>query len=358
MKISIILGTRPEIIKMSPIIRECEKLNLDYFILHTGQHYSYNMDLVFFKQLKLPQPEYNLEVGSYSHAEQTGNILIGVEKILQNENPDIVLVEGDTNTVIAGALTAAKLHIKVGHVEAGLRSYDKTMPEEINRVLTDHCSDFLFAPTEKSKQNLLKENIQDDKIFVTGNTIVDAVFQSRKLATKKLNILKELELKRREYFLVTIHRQENSDDRSRFEGILEGLKQLNKKYNIPVVYPIHPRAQKKMREFKLKSDGIKLVKPLNFFDFLQLEENARVVLTDSGGVQEETCILGIPCVTLRDNTERPETLDVEANILAGTTPKRIVDCVSLMYTKNKGWINPFGSGDAGKKIVKILKKVI
>jgi len=358
MSISIIVGTRPEIIKMSPIIRECEKLNLDYFILHTGQHYSYNMDRIFFEQLELPQPKYNLDVGSGSHAEQTGKILIGIGKILLKENVDVVLVEGDTNTVLAGALAAAKLDIKVGHVEAGLRSYDKTMPEEINRVLTDHCSDILFAPTEKSKQNLLKENIQDDKIFVTGNTIVDAVFQNGKLATKKLNILKELGLKKEEYFLVTIHRQENSDNKSRFEGILEGLKQLNKKYNIPVVYPVHPRAQKKMQEFKLCSDGIKLVNPLDFFGFLQLEENAKVVLTDSGGVQEETCILGTPCVTLRDNTERPETLDISANILAGTNPKKIVDCVSLMYTKNKEWKNPFGTGDAGKKIVKILKKVI
>ena len=358
MSISIIVGTRPEIIKMSPIIRECEKLNLDYFILHTGQHYSYNMDRIFFEQLELPQPKYNLDVGSGSHAEQTGKILIGIGKILLKENVDVVLVEGDTNTVLAGALAAAKLDIKVGHVEAGLRSYDKTMPEEINRVLTDHCSDILFAPTEKSKQNLLKENIQDDKIFVTGNTIVDAVFQNGKLATKKLNILKELGLKKEEYFLVTIHRQENSDNKSRFEGILEGLKQLNKKYNIPVVYPVHPRAQKKMQEFKLCSDGIKLVNPLDFFRFLQLEENAKVVLTDSGGVQEETCILGTPCVTLRDNTERPETLDISANILAGTNPKKIVDCVSLMYTKNKEWKNPFGTGDAGKKIVKILKKVI
>jgi len=358
MKISIIVGTRPEIIKMSPIIRECEKQNLDYFILHTGQHYSYDMDRAFFEQLELPPPKYNLDVGSGSHAEQTGNILIGVEKILQKQNPDIVLVEGDTNTVLATALAAAKLHIKVGHVEAGLRSYDRTMPEEINRILTDHCSDILFAPTEKSKQNLLKENIQENKIFVTGNTIVDAVFQNQKLATKKSNILKELELQPKGYFLVTIHRQENSDERNRFEGILEGLKQLNKNYNIPVIYPVHPRAQKKMQEFKLSSERIKLVKPLDFFGFLQLEENARLVLTDSGGVQEETCILGVPCVTLRDNTERPETLDIEANILAGTNPEKIVECVSLMDAKNKKWKNPFGSGDAGKKIVKIVKEMM
>jgi UDP-N-acetylglucosamine 2-epimerase (non-hydrolysing) len=180
MKISVIAGTRPEIIKMSPIIRECERLELGYFILHTGQHYSYNMDRVFFERMELPQPKYNLDVGSGTHGEQTGKILVGIEKVLTEERPDIVLVEGDTNTVLAGALAAAKLHITVGHVEAGLRSYDRNMPEEINRVLTDHCSDFLFTPTEKSRQTLQNESISSEKIFVTGNTIVDAVFQNLK----------------------------------------------------------------------------------------------------------------------------------------------------------------------------------
>ena len=358
MKISITVGTRPEIIKMSPIIRECEQLDLDYFILHTGQHYSYNMDQVFFEQLELPKPKHNLDVGSGSHAEQTGKILIGVEKVLQREKPDVVLVEGDTNTVFAGALAATKLHTKVGHVEAGLRSYDHNMPEEINRILTDHCSDFLFAPSEKSRQILLKEGIQDEKIFVTGNTIVDAVFKNLELAKKKLNILDKMGLKKQEYFLVTTHRQENVDDKSRFYGILEGLRELNKEYNIPVIYPVHPRAKKKMQEFSLKSDGVTLVEPLDFLSFLQLEHNARVVLTDSGGVQEETCILGVPCVTLRDTTERPETLDVGSNILAGTSPENIIDCVSVMYNKNKVWDNPFGTGKAGETIIKILREVI
>lgn len=341
---------------MSPIIRECEKLNFDYFILHTGQHYSYNMDRIFFEQLGLPKPKFNLDVGSGSHAEQTGKILIGLEKILLKNKVDVVLVEGDTNTVLAGALAAVKLHIKVGHVEAGLRSHDPTMPEEINRVLTDHCSDILFAPTEKSKQNLLKENIQEDKIFVTGNTIVDAVHQSQKLTNKRKNILKELGIKPRKYFLVTIHRQENSDYKNRFEGILEGLKQLYRQYNIPVVYPIHPRARKKIQEFNLYSNGIQLIDPLDFLGFLQLEQNARVVLTDSGGVQEETCILGTPCVTLRDNTERPETLEVGSNLLAGTSPEKIIKCVSIMWNKDKIWSNPFGDGTSGNKIINILRK--
>lgn len=356
MKIAIVVGTRPEIIKMSPIIRECERLKLDYFILHTGQHYSYNMDRVFFEQLELPEARYNLDVGSGSHAEQTGKILIGVEKVLMKEQPETVLVEGDTNTVLAGALTASKLHIQVGHVEAGLRSNDRIMPEEINRVLTDHISDFLFAPTKQSKQTLLKEGIEENKIFVTGNTIVDAIYQNLELANKKANVLEKLGLKEKEYFLVTTHRQENVDNKDRFQGILSGLQQLAKDYEMPVVYPIHPRSQKKMEEFGLSADNINLIDPQDLFGFLQLEQHAKLVLTDSGGVQEETCILGNPCVTLRDNTERPETIDVGSNVLAGTHPKDIVDSVSIMFNKERDGDNPFGDGNSGKKIVNILEK--
>ena len=211
MKTAIILGTRPEIIKMSPVIRECDRLRLDYFILHTGQHYSYNLDKVFFKQLGLPSPKYNLSVGSGTHAEETGKMLIGIEKVLLKEKPDIVLVEGDTNTVLAAALAAAKLQIKVGHVEAGLRSYDRQMPEELNRTLADHCSDYLFAPTEKAKTILLGEGVSEEKIFVTGNTIVDAVYQNLDVAKKKAKILDNLHLAPKEYFLLTLHRQENVD---------------------------------------------------------------------------------------------------------------------------------------------------
>jgi UDP-N-acetylglucosamine 2-epimerase (non-hydrolysing) len=358
MKISVIVGTRPEIIKMAPIIRECQRSKLNYFILHTGQQYSYNMDKIFFEQLELPEPIYNLDIRSGSHAEQSAKIILRMENILIKEQPNIVLVEGDTNTVLAAALTASKLHIKIGHVEAGLRSYDRSMPEEINRILTDHCSDYLFAPTKKSRQILLKEGIPQKNIFVTGNTIVDAVFQNIKLANKKVNILHDLDLKKQEYFLITTHRQENVDDQKRFSGIVDGLKQVHKKYNIPIIYPIHPRSRKKLYDFKLNIDGITLINPLDFLSFLQLENNAKVVLTDSGGVQEETCILGTPCVTLRDNTERPETLDVGSNILSGTNPKKILKCISIMYDRHNKWKNPFGSGKAGKQIIGILKEVI
>ena len=218
MRTSIILGTRPEIIKMASIIKELEKRNEDFFVIHTGQHYSYEMDRIFFEELELPQPEYNLDVGSGTHGAQTGKMLAGIEATLQKERPDMVLVEGDTNTVMAGALAAAKLGIKVVHVEAGLRSFDRSMPEEINRVITDHISDLLFPPTQKGKENLKKEGIAENKIFVTGNTIVDAVYQNLEISKKKKNTLKDIGLNKKDYILVTIHRQENVDNKDRFKG--------------------------------------------------------------------------------------------------------------------------------------------
>ncbi len=356
MNLAIVLGTRPEIIKMSPVIRECERKDIEHFILHTGQHYSYNMDRVFFEQLRLPEARYNLEAGSGAHGEQTGRMMAGIEKVLLQEKPDAVLVQGDTNTVLASALAAAKLGIKVGHVEAGLRSYDRRMPEEINRVLADHSSDYLFAPTEKSKKILLQEGIPESRIFVTGNTIVDAVHQNLKIAKEK-NALEELDIEPKDYFLVTAHRQENVDDPVRFAGILKGLEKLIQEFNMNVIYPIHPRSRKRMQEFGIKTNGsIRLINPVDFLDFLQLESNARLVLTDSGGVQEETCILGVPCVTLRENTERPETVEVGSNILAGTEPGMILKCARDMLGKVNGWKNPFGDGRAGERIVKELER--
>jgi UDP-N-acetylglucosamine 2-epimerase (non-hydrolysing) len=363
-KIAVIIGTRPEIIKMAPVIRELQNNRANYFILHTGQHYSYNLDRVFFEQLKLPSAKYNLEVGSGSHAEQTGKILMGVEKVFQTERPEIVLIEGDTNSVFAAALAATKLHISVGHVEAGLRSYDRQMPEEINRILTDHCSDYLFAPTQKAKQILLGEGISEEKIFVTGNTIVDAVYQNLEIARRssKFDVKlttsnaerRTLNLEPRNYFLVTLHRQENVDNSARFASILEGLDRVATEFALPIIYPIHPRSRKMMKHFNLEPKNLELVEPLDFLSFLQLESNAKLILTDSGGVQEEACILKIPCVTLRDNTERPETLEVGANILAGASSDKILDCVKLMLSKKNKWTNPFGDGKAGKRIVEII----
>lgn len=323
---------------------------MDYFILHTGQHYSYNMDRVFFEQLGLPEGRYNLDAGSGTHGEQTGKMMAGIEKVLMKEKPDAVLVQGDTNTVLAGALAAVKLCIKVGHVEAGLRSYDRRMPEEINRILADHCSDYLFAPTQKAKNILLHEGITENRIFVTGNTIVDAVHQNLKIAKEK-NTLEELDIEPESYFLVTAHRQENVDDPVRFAGIMAGLEKLSKEFNTPVIYPIHPRSRKRIQEFGIRMNGnIRLIDPVDFLDFLQLESNARLVLTDSGGVQEETCILGVPCVTLRDNTERPETVEVGSNVLSGTEPEMIMKCARDMLGRGNGWKNPFGDGRAAERI--------
>lgn len=354
MRVAIVLGTRPEIIKISPLIKEFERRNADFFILHTGQHYSYNLDKVFFEQLQLPYPRYNLEVGSGSHAEETAKMLVGIEKVLLEEKPDIVLVEGDTNSVLAAAVAAAKLHIKIGHVEAGLRSYDRSMPEEINRALTDHCSDYLFAPTEKAKGILLGEGIPEEKIFVTGNTIVDSIYQNIELARERSDALGTLNLSPGNYFLVTLHRQENVDNPARFASIVEGLDNIATECGLQAIYPIHPRSRKMMNKFKLRPKNLRLVDPLDYLSFLQLERYARLILTDSGGVQEEACVLGVPCVTLRDNTERPETIEVGANILAGAIAEKILKCSRFMLGKENKWANPYGDGRAGERIVNII----
>jgi len=256
--------------------------------------------------------------------------------------------------VLADALAASKLHIKVGHVEAGLRSYDRQMPEETNRTLTDRCSDYLFAPTEKAKTILWGEGIPEEKIFVTGNTIVDAVYQNLEIARGGVDIINTPSLKPQGYFLVTVHRQENVDNLAGFTSILEGLDKVAIELHLPIIYPIHPRSRKMMIEYGFQPKNLRLVEPVDFLSFLQLESSARLILTDSGGVQEEACILNVPCVTLRDNTERPETLEVGSNILAGVLPDRILEHTRFMLSKENNWFNPFGDGTAGRKIAKII----
>jgi UDP-N-acetylglucosamine 2-epimerase (non-hydrolysing) len=280
--------------------------------------------------------------------------MVGIEKVILDEKPDVVLVQGDTNTVLAGSLAASKVNIKVGHVEAGLRSYDRSMPEEINRVVADHVSNILFAPTELSKQNLLKEGIEESKIFVTGNTIVDAVFQNLEISNNKGNVLNDLKLKSKEYFLLTFHRAENVDNREQMSKLLKGISMIQKEYSMPVVFPVHPRTEKRIQEFGFSLEDITSIRPVSFLEFLQLEANARLVFTDSGGVQEETCILGTPCITLRDNTERPETLEVGSNILAGVESDRIMQSAVKMTNGKKSWNNPFGDGKAAEKIIDTL----
>lgn len=354
MKISIILGTRPEIIKMSSIIRYCKEKKIDYFIIHTNQHYSENMDSIFFEELKLPKPKYNLNINQCSHAEMTGRMLIEIEKILIKEKPNIVLVEGDTNTVLAGGLCASKMNIKIGHVEAGLRSYDRNIPEETNRIITDYISDYLFCPTNLQKEILLKEGTSKEKIFVTGNTIVDAVYQNIKIAEEKIN-----NEDKEDYFLLTLHRQENVDNQKKIKSIFNGLEKVYEKYRIKIIFPIHPRTKNKIKEFQLKiPKGIELIEPIGYLEFLLMEKNAKLILTDSGGIQEEACILKVPCVTLRENTERPETIKIGANIVAGTNPTRILNSVDKMLNKKRNWVNPFGDGKTGEIVINIIKNTI
>ncbi|MCD6568581.1 UDP-N-acetylglucosamine 2-epimerase (non-hydrolyzing) [bacterium] len=355
MKISIVFGARPTFIKMSPLIKECRRKHLDYFLIHTGQHYSPSLDKIFFEKLKIPRPKYNLGVGSGTHSQQMAKLLVRTEKVFLQEKPDLVLISGDTNSIAGAALVAAKLYLPLIHIEAGLRSFDRRMPEEVNRVIADHLSDFLFAPTSAARDNLLQEGIKRNRIFVVGNIIVDAVKQNIKIARDTSDVLSRLRLSPRKFFLVTAHRQENVDSKKRFQGILRGLELVFRKFQLPIIYPIHPRSRKRLKQFRLKvPSGVKVIPPLDYWDFLLLESSAALVLTDSGGIQEETCILRVPCVTLRDNTERPETLEVGSNIIVGTNPQKIVRGVQKMINKRRQWANPFGKGNTASLILDII----
>jgi len=309
------------------------------------------MDKLFFENLNLNESKYNLDVGSGPHGKQTGDMIAAIEEVLIREKPARIIVQGDTNTVLAGALAASKLNIDIAHVEAGLRSFDRSMPEEINRVLTDHISSFLFTPTTNARMNLLNEGISNKKIYCTGNTIVDALHQNLRIAAEKSTLLDELGLDRKKYFVVTAHRQENVDNKYRLKEIVGSLNLISHEFGLPVIFPVHPRTRKMIDLSNLRiSDEVTTVAPLGFLDFLQLQANAKLILTDSGGIQEESCILGVPCVTLRDNTERPETLEVGSNILSSCKQENIIDCCRIMSGKS-GWKNPFGDGRAAKRIL-------
>ena len=354
-KICIVLGTRPEIIKMMPIIRECKRVALPFFIVHTNQHYADSLDAIFFRELKLPKPKYHLGVGSGTHAETTAAALLRLEPVLLKEKPSCVLVEGDTNTVLAGALAAVKCGIPVGHVEAGLRSYDRTMPEEANRVLVDHCAYLLFAPTPRDANILMKEGIERKKVFLTGNTIVDALRESVHIAKRNSAILSHLKISKRRFVLATAHRQENVDSKIRISGIFKGLELIAREFEIPVIYTLHHSTRARLKKFKLFIPaGVSVIEPVGFFDFLMLEASAALCVTDSGGVQEESCILGTPCITVRENTERPDTVKIGSNMLAGTAPEKILSCARTMMSKKKSWKHPFGDGHAARRIVRIL----
>ncbi len=357
-KIAVLVGTRPGIIKFSPIIRALNEANLDTIIIHASQHYSHELDGIFFKELELPKPSFRvLEMKkTYYHGEQTARMLNGIEKVLLKEKPKVVIVGGDANTNLAGALATRKLGINLIHLEAGLRSNDWRMPEEHNRVMIDHISDILLAPTKKAENNLKSEGVKG-KIFLVGNVISDVVNQNKLLAKKKSNILKKLQLKNKNYILVTLHREENVDKKKILENLCASLNNLTKEISMPIVFPIHPRTKNRIKLFKIQimEKNIKLIQPLGYFDFLNLLENCAVVLTDSGGIQEEACILKIPCLTLRDNTERPETVSIGANTIVGHKQEKILKETKKVLKKKKNWKDPYGTKVA-EKILKIIKK--
>ncbi len=358
MKIGIIVGTRPEIIKMAPVIRECKNRGIPYFIIHSNQHYSEEMDSIFFKELELPAPHYNLGVGSGLHSNQTGNILIKMEPILIEEKPDVVLVQGDTNTVLAGALAASKLDIKVGHIEAGLRSYDRTMPEETNRIMTDHISEFLFAVGPNQHAILAKEGIDADRIYTVGNTVSDSLFQHLDISASTSTILDDLSVESGEFFLVTAHRASNVDVKANLLELLALFDKLHDKYSQVIVWPIHPRTQARLKEFNIDVPSyLKLIPPIGYLDFIQLQKHAQLILTDSGGIQEEACLLGVPCITLRENTERPESIEVGANVLVGRDADKALAAADKWLSSASGhfnWKNPFGDGHVAELILDII----
>lgn len=352
MRVAVMVGTRPEVVKMAPVIRASRAAGLHTIVLHSGQHYSPTMSAIFFEQLGLPPVDHNLDVGSGSHAYQLGTVLLRLEAVLEREGPDILLVEGDTNTVLAAGLTANKMGIRVGHVEAGLRSDDRTMPEEINRILVDHLADELFAPTLTSAENLRSEGIGGNRITVTGNTVVDEVMRNLPSA---LELPQSATTRAGDYLFATVHRAENTDSPERLSGIVEGLRRASQALGARLLLSLHPRTADRLKTFGIRlPSGFEILEPVGYLESLALQARAHLVLTDSGGLQEEACTLGVPCVTLRDNTERPETIQAGANQLAGADPDAIVRAAMAMSGRRAAWTNPFGDGHAGERIVEAI----
>ena len=379
MKIVTVVGARPQFIKAAAVSRAIQAFNrssvrlgskkrLREILVHTGQHYDYLMDRVFFEELRLPKPDYHLGAGSGSHAVQTGSMLEGVERVLEKEKPEITIVYGDTNSTLAGALAAAKLNIPVGHVEAGLRSYRRSMPEETNRLLTDHLSTLLFCPTTQAVRNLSKEGIRNgDKTVVknVGDVMYDSILYYSGIAEKKSKIMKRLgfltpnsELGSPNYYLVTLHRAENTDHPKRLKSIFRALAEIAE--DCPVILPLHPRTKKMIETHRLvrETKGIQLIDPVSYLDMLKLEKHAKVILTDSGGVQKEAYWFRVPCITLRDETEWMETIRGGWNVLVGSRTKSIVEEVRHRAGRKppSGGMGVFGDGKASEKIVQVIGK--
>lgn len=352
MKITSIIGARPQFIKHAPMSVELRKHNHKDIIIHTGQHYDYNMSGSFFKDLNLPKPDYNIGVGSGSHGYQTAEVIKRVEDILMEDRPDVVLVYGDTNSTLGGAIAATKLHIPTGHVESGLRSFDRTMPEEINRIVVDHISDMLFCPTVISFNNLVGEGIGYENLFLTGDIMVDTYNMYKDLVEKNKDFIDSF-THGREYYVATIHRASNTDNKENLKNIIESLEESGK----TIIFPVHPRTKLALFKSGAYHIGSNIVysEPLGYLEMMCLMKHATKILTDSGGMQKEAYILKVPCITLRENTEWLETLTDGHNILVGSNKHKILDAIQskrILYTYN----NPFGEGDTARRIVNILEE--
>lgn len=354
MKIASIVGARPQFIKCAPLSREL-RTEHEEILVHTGQHYDHEMSDIFFEELNIPKPDYNLGIGSGNQGEQTGKMLIEIEKVFLKEKPEMVLVYGDTNSTLAGGLAASKLHIRLAHVEAGLRSFDRRMPEEINRILSDHVSDLLLCPTQTAIDNLEKEGITEG-VHLAGDVMVDALEYYRKMAKEKSRIIEELGLEKGKYVVITVHRPSNTDSKDNMSNIIEALGQSGK----ITVFPVHPRTLKYMKGYGICDNipsNVKLIQPVGYLDMLRLMGDAEKILTDSGGIQKEAYLLEVPCITLRMNTEWVETLGYGWNVLVGTDRKKIVKALneSRPHDRKK---DIFGNGFACKKIGKIINNWI
>ena len=362
MKIDIIAGTRPNFIKIAPIVESIERSLIiseklfKYRIIHTGQHYDRNMSESFFKQLNIPTPEFNLNVGSGTQAKQTAKIMSGYENVLKEKGlPDLCIVVGDVNSTLACSIVAKRMGIKVAHVEGGLRSGDLTMPEEINRIATDSISDYFFTTSENANLNLINCSIPLDRIFFVGNTMIDSLFKFRK-NFKKPKVWEGLNLKKKNYILLTLHRPTNVDEKRTLKELISEI--IFHSREIPIVFPAHPRTQKMLDLNSFKNSNLFIIEPLSYLEFNYLVERCKGVITDSGGVSEETTVMNIPCMTIRDNTERPETIEMGTNVLLGTSPKAIKPAMEKLFS-NK-WKNaktpPLWDGRSSERIVKELIK--
>jgi UDP-N-acetylglucosamine 2-epimerase len=355
LKVLTVVGARPQFVKAAPVSKALREGGHREVLVHTGQHYDYGMSRVFFEEMGLPEPDVNLGVGSGPHGWQTGQMLAGLEEVMLAERPERVLVYGDTNSTLAAALAAAKLRLPVAHVEAGLRSFNREMPEEVNRVLADHCSDLLFCPTETAVSNLAREGVTTG-VRLVGDTMLDATLQFAEVARSRSRVLEELSLRPKEFLLATLHRPYNTDDPERMRGLLGALAEAGE----TVVFPVHPRTSRRLEEFGVTRGAdagkLKMIDPVGYLDMLTLEQNARLILTDSGGVQKEAYFFGVPCVTLRPETEWVETVEAGWNVLAAARREAIAAAI-----RKRDWPEApppavFGDGRAGGRIVTELSR--